>query len=238
MSSPALTVPIAMQPTETTCGPTCLQAVYSFYGDSVSLADLVEHVPSLVNGGTLAVILGRHALSRGYNAKIYTFNLQVVDPTWFNPLKHDLSSRLLQREKTCRSRRQRTAINAYRQFVEEGGDLQMEDLSPQLLLDHLSQGQPILAGLSSTFLYQSAREDPVTNVDDDVLGEPAGHFVVLTGYDATAHTAAIADPYSNPFTPGAHYTVSWHRLAAAILLGAMTYDANLLVLQPAEHIPP
>lgn len=237
MSAPALTVPIALQPTETTCGPTCLQAVYAFYGDAVSLADLVENVPSLVNGGTLAVILGRHALSRGYTAKIYTFNLHVVDPTWFNPVKKDLASRLLQREQTCRSRRQRTAINAYRHFVEEGGELQMEDLSPELLLQHLGEGQPLLAGLSSTFLYQSAREDPVTNIDDDVLGEPAGHFVVLTGFDATTQTASIADPYSNPFTPGPYYTVPWHRLAAAILLGAMTYDANLLVLQPGEHFP-
>jgi hypothetical protein len=238
MPSPALTVPIALQPTETTCGPTCLQAVYAFYGDTVSLGDLVEHVPSLANGGTLAVILGRHALSRGYHAKIYTFNLHVVDPTWFNPLKRDLGARLLQREQCCRSRRQRTAINAYRRFVEEGGELQMKDLSPNLLVDHLSQGQPILAGLSSTFLYQSSREDPVTNLDDDILGEPAGHFVVLTGYDATTGNAAIADPYSNPFTPGPYYSVPWHRLAASVLLGAMTYDANLLVLLPGNgHSP-
>ena len=232
MSHAAIEIPIALQPTETTCGPTCLQAVYAYYGDTVVLGDLIETVPSLLNGGTLAVILGRHALRRGYSAKIYTFNLNVVDPTWFNPLKKDVPKRLLRREESCRSRRQRTAIHAYRKFIEEGGELEMEDLSPKLLLDHLSRKQPILAGLSSTFLYQSSREDPVTNQDDDILGDPAGHFVILSGYDSDSDVATVADPYANPFTPGPYYPVPWYRLASSILLGAMTYDANLLVLSP------
>ena len=38
---------------------------------------------------TLAVLLGCHALRRGYEATIYTFNLQVFDPTWFEePTDH------------------------------------------------------------------------------------------------------------------------------------------------------
>jgi hypothetical protein len=237
MASFSIEVPIQLQPTETTCGPTCLHAVYGYYGDDVPLADLVRSVPSLLNGGTLAVILGRHALHRGYRAKIYSFNLHVVDPTWFNPTKKDLALRLLRREENCRSRRQRTALQAYRDFVADGGELEMTDLSPALLVEHLTQGQPILAGLSSTFLYQSSREDPVSNIDDDVLGEPAGHFVVLTGYDPETNKATVADPYSNPFTPGSHYTVPWDRLACAILLGAMTYDANLMVLSRANPFP-
>ncbi len=237
MSSPSLEIPILLQPSETTCGPTCLHAVYSYYGDQVPLAELIESVPSLLNGGTLAVILGLHALHRGYAAKIYTFNLNVVDPTWFNPLKKDLPLRLLRREESCRSRRQRTAIEAYRKFANDGGELAMTDLSPAILLDHLRRGQPLLAGLSSTYLYQSSREDPVTNLDDDVLGEPAGHFVVLCGYDAATHTAMVADPYANPFTPGPCYSVPWERLACSILLGAMTYDANLLVLSPPDGGP-
>lgn len=232
MSGPKLEIPILLQPTETTCGPTCLHAVYSFYGDKVALEDLIESVPSLLNGGTLAVILGLQALHRGYRAKIYTFNLNVVDPTWFNPLRKDVSLRLLRREESCRSRRQRIAIAAYRRFVDEGGELEMHDLSPAILLHHLRQGHPVLAGLSSTYLYQSCREDPATNIDDDVLGEPAGHFVVLCGYDTEANTALVADPYANPFTPGPQYSVAWERLACSILLGAMTYDANLLVLSP------
>jgi hypothetical protein len=237
MPGVSIDIPIQIQPTETTCGPTCLQAVYAYHGDEVPLDSLIGNVPALLNGGTLAVILGRHALHRGYRAKIYTFNLHVVDPTWFNPSKEDIRVRLGRREESCRSRRQRTALQAYRAFVEDGGELEMTDLSPRLLEEHLSQGQPILAGLSSTFLYQSAREDPVTNEDDDILGEPAGHFVVLSGYDRDSNSAAIADPFVNPFTSGSHYRVGWDHLACSILLGAMTYDANLLVLSRTQPFP-
>jgi hypothetical protein len=233
----SLRIPILLQPTETTCGPTCLHAVYSYFGERIPLSDIIQSVPSLLNGGTLAVILGLHALHRGYHAKIYTFNLNVVDPTWFNPVKQDIPVKLLRREETSRSRRQRAAIQAYREFVNHGGELEMRDLSPTILLDHFNRGQPILAGLSSTYLYQSSREDPVSNRDDDIFGDPAGHFVVLCGYDPATAIATVADPYANPFTPGPQYLVPWERLSCAILLGAMTYDANLLVLSPPSRGP-
>ena len=78
-----LDVRILPQPTETTCGPTCLHAVYRFYNDRISLTKLVDEIPYLEEGGTLAVMLGTHALKRGYRAKIYTYNLHMFDPTWF-----------------------------------------------------------------------------------------------------------------------------------------------------------
>jgi hypothetical protein len=78
----------------------------------------------------------------------------------------------------------------------------------------------------------------VTNQDDDILGEPAGHFVVITGYDQQADAVTIADPYSNPFTPGPYYMVPWNRLASSVLLGVVTYDANLLVLSPSSELSP
>lgn len=63
------------QPNDTTCGPTCLQAVYRYYGDDVGLGEVIAQVPSLTAGGTLAVMLAGHALRRGYRATIYTYNL-------------------------------------------------------------------------------------------------------------------------------------------------------------------
>ena len=66
-----------------TCGPTCLQAVYRYFGDDLPLEQVVAETPSLAEGGTLAVLLGCHALRRGYQATIYTFNLDVFDPSWF-----------------------------------------------------------------------------------------------------------------------------------------------------------
>ena len=71
------------QPDDVTCGPTCLQALYNYYGDGIPLKEVIQEVKQLKLGGTLAVMLGNHALKRGYKARIYTYNLTVFDPTWF-----------------------------------------------------------------------------------------------------------------------------------------------------------
>ena len=74
---------IQAQPDDVTCGPTCLHSLYQYYGDKIPLKDVIRDVKSLRTGGTLAVMLGNHALKRGYKAHIYTYNLNVFDPTWF-----------------------------------------------------------------------------------------------------------------------------------------------------------
>src|ERR1043165_5675257 len=74
---------IQAQPDEVTCGPTCLHALYQYYKDPVPLKDVIRDVKKLKTGGTLAVMLGNHALKRGYKAYIYTYNLNIFDPTWF-----------------------------------------------------------------------------------------------------------------------------------------------------------
>ena len=74
---------ITMQPDDITCGPACLHSVYDYYGDTISLQQVITEVKSLKSGGTLAVLLANHALKRGYKATIFTYNLNVFDPTWF-----------------------------------------------------------------------------------------------------------------------------------------------------------
>ena len=56
---------IQPQPTPSTCGPTCLHALYGFYGDEISLSRVISDVGELDEGGTHAVMLGLHALRRG-----------------------------------------------------------------------------------------------------------------------------------------------------------------------------
>ncbi len=87
--------------------------------------------------------------------------------------------------------------------------------------------------MSATYLYRAARDIPETNEDDDVRGEPVGHFVVLTGYRKHPREVLIADPLqTNPLVGSRYYAVGAHRLIGAILLGAVTYDANLVVIEP------
>jgi len=222
---------IERQPNDETCGPTCLQAVYRHHGDAVSLDTIIAEVPRLENGGTLAVLLGRHALSRGYRASLLTYNLEVFDPTWFDLPRPQLVEKLTAHRAIDKPRRVRKATTAYLDFVAAGGDVYMRDLTPEVISAPLQQGIPVLAGLSATYLYRTARELGSPLRYDDMHGEPQGHFVVLCGYSAGARTVQVADPQRpNPLSTNHIYTVDMDRLVCSIMLGIITFDANLLVL--------
>ena len=228
-----LQLEILPQPDETTCGPTCLQAVYRYYGDEIPLETVIAESGKLEEGGTLAVLLGCDALRRGYRATIYTYNLQVFDPTWFGPEARDtidLGERLRAQDEAKRLPKLHVATEAYLEFLERGGRLYFEDLTPSLIRKYLRRGTPILSGLSATFLYRSARERS-DNELDDVGGEPVGHFVLLSGYHPDSRQVLIADPLlPNPMADGQRYLVDIDRVVGAILLGVVTYDANLLIV--------
>lgn len=226
------------QPDDTTCGPTCLHAVYRYYRERVSLQKVIHEVTRLEDGGTLAVWLGAHALKNGYDATLYTFNLKVFDPTWFKP-GVDIRAKLEEQLKHKKSPKLRAASRAYAEFVELGGRLEgFHALTPGLIRKYLKQHKPILTGLSATYLYAQAREIGDTNQPDDVRGEPAGHFVVLCGYDAEERRVLIADPYhANPMAKGHFYELGIDRVITAILLGVLTYDGNLLVIEPKDSRP-
>lgn len=236
MSYTELPFDILPQPDDTTCGPTCLHAVYRHLGAPLPLQRVIDEVTPLATGGTLAVYLGLHALERGFGATLYTFNLEVFDPTWFEG-GTDLRERLAARSRARTDPRLRLAIEAYGDFLTLGGRIRFEELRPDIIRRHLLEGRPILTGLSATYLYGCAREvDRDGRLEyDDVGGDPTGHFVVVHGYDPGTDSVLVADPlHANP--RGSHnYRVGVLRLLGAILLGVLTYDGNLLVLAPGEE---
>ena len=90
---------------------------------------------------------------------------------------------------------------------------------------HLGRGQPLIAGLSATYLYGTPRELP-DGTYDDLRGESTGHFVVLNGYDHASRQVRVLDPlHSNP-VGGHSYSVGLSRLVSSILLGVLSHDAN------------
>lgn len=232
-----LKLEILPQPDLTTCGPTCLHAVYGYFDDPLPLTRVVTEIPQLVDGGTLAVVLGRHALQRGYRATLYTFDVQLFDPTWFRqkPDKPVVLSEKLKQQITVKdSPKLQAATEAYLDFLELGGQIRMQDLTSELIRKYLNRSAPILTGLSATHLYQEKRELP-DSTPDDIRGWPTGHFVVLCGYDRKEREVLIADPlHPNPMAEGQYYHVSIDRVKCAILLGVMTYDANLLIIEPQK----
>lgn len=231
-----LPVDIRTQPDETTCGPTCLDAVYRYYGDGLALERVIAETGRLEQGGTLAVFLARHALSRGYRATIYTYNLQIFDPSWFDSDELDVAERLRKQLLAKSDPRLRVASEAYLEFLAAGGIVRYQELTPSLLRKYLKRNMPLLTGLSATYLYGTPREHGPNSDYDDIRGEPSGHFVVLCGYDSTRHYVKVADPLlPNPLSEGQYYFVDMHRLIGAIYLGVLTYDANFLVIEPPRR---
>lgn len=228
---------IQAQPDDITCGPTCLQAVYAYYGETIPLQRVIEETGRLADGGTLAVMLGLHAIKRGYRARIYTWNLELFDPSWFGPDAPDISERLTAQLQFKTSAKLHYATNLYLDFLASGGEIRFEDMNSALFRKFLKRGIPILTGLSATYLYNCAREiypsDRATA--DDLRGDPTGHFVVLCGYDPADRQVLVADPLaSNPHSPDLRYHVDIDRLICSIMLGSITYDANLLILEPNQ----
>ncbi len=231
-----LPLEIRPQPNATTCGPTCLHAVYRYYGDKVTLSKVIAGVSTLPEGGTLGVFLGCHAQGRGYRATIQTYDLQVFDPTWFGNSRAHVRERLVAQARVKRDRKLRTATRGYLQFLDAGGSLLFEDLTSQVIRRHLLEGRPILTGLSATYLYRTSREFGENCRMDDIRGQPVGHFVVLCGYDKKSRRVLVADPqHPSPLTESGIYLIAMERVIGAIFLGAITYDANLLILEPGER---
>lgn len=225
------------QPTETTCGPTCLHSVYRYWGDDTLLQDVIGRTRALEHGGTFAVFLACDALAHGYDATIYTYNLTVFDPTWFTK-RMDISERLATQLRVKDDPRLHHVTEGYLEFLRLGGRLRFTDLSPPLIRGLLRRRCPIITGLSSTFLYRTAREYGPTDTVDDVQGTPSGHFVVIAGYDRPQHKLLVSDPYGpHPYGGSRDYWIRMHRVVAAILLGIVTHDANLLVLAPRRLEP-
>lgn len=227
-----LQLDVLPQPDDTTCGPTCLHAVYRYWGDRIPLETVVAEVKPLPEGGTLAVSLACHALDRGYQAEIYTYNLQMFDPSWFGD-GTDLAQKLEAQRKHKRTHKLRISTDAYLEYLRLGGVVRFEELRPALIRRFLNRGVPILTGLSATYLYQCARE--FEDDYDDIRGAPVGHFVVLSGYDRKKREITVSDPsHDNPRFRTHRYSVRMDRLVAAIALGVVTYDANLLVITPGS----
>ena len=226
------------QPDETTCGPTCLHALYRYWGEETPLADVIARTHKMEHGGTFAIFLACDALRQGYQATIYTYNLTVFDPTWFAP-GVDIAERLQrQREAKPHDARLQHVTDGYLEFLRLGGRLRLTDLTRPLLRGLMRRNLPILTGLNSTYLYRAVREYGPNDEPDDIRGLPSGHFVVIAGYDRKKHSVLVVDPYDlHPHGPSHEYWINIDRVLGAILLGIVTHDANLLLVYPPKAVP-
>ena len=230
-------IQIQSQPDDESCGPTALHSVYRYYGVESDLPELIRTITRSISGGTLAAHLGQHAILKNFDAIIYVNNINVFDPSWFDsePSNAFLINKLeLQLEHKFDPGLKQES-DAYINFLKCGGKIKFETITPSLLKEYFARNIPIISGLSATYLYNSPRVifNDHEGDHDDILGTPCGHFVILCGYDDAHRHVVVADPHeTNPISGNNYYKVSIYRLINAIMLGVLTYDANLLVLTP------
>ncbi len=236
MALPSVSLPVErlQQPDDLTCGPTALLQTYRYLGREATLERVIRATRHNPDGGTLAVYLGLSALGEGLGATLYSYNLAIFDPTWERLSPPELIARLEARARAVEGARLRRITGAYAEFLRAGGRVAFDEMERRLLVGLLTAGRPIITGLSATYLYRTPRE--VYEEYDDVRGNPVGHFVVISGYDPLQDRFMVIDPSPHtPYSPTGVYPVPAERLMAAILLGDATYDAVLLVLDPAGH---
>jgi len=237
-----LAVPGFHQPDDVTCGPTCLRKIYHFYGFPLAGEELLGEIDRNEDGGTLAVHLAISGLKRGFRARIYSYDLRIFDPSWSVLDRDALHEKIERRLPHMRSGKAARCARAFLEFLERGGEMAFDELTPGLLKRILNRDHPILVGLSATYLYKMPRErhDPETHllIDDDVAGEPVGHFVVVSGYQQWGRQFSVRDPSAHipPTTSDGRVLVEAQRLTNAILLGDLTYDAVLLELWPSDGV--
>ncbi len=234
-----ITIQINTQPDDETCGPTSLHALYQYYGHNLSLESVIKSVRRTKNRGTLASLLGIDALSKGFHPLLYVHNLDLFDLSWFSHQGDacvDLREKLTLQCRYSKSKRFIESSKAYIDYLKKGGEIKMKDLSSNLLKHYFNENIPILSGLSATYLYQSPRERQLKKgkmIYDDIRGEPSGHFVILCGYDEAKRHVIVADPHrENPLSHNNFYKVGINRLINSIMLGVLTFDSDLLILQP------
>lgn len=233
---------IQSQPDDESCGPTSLHAIYKFYGLDIPLEEVIQGIDRSLSGGTLAPMLGKHALKNGFQTRIYIYNLNIFDPTWFQHGQVDnlfLIDKLTTQMEYKNTPEIANETLAYIEYLKLDGKICLNSLNVDLLKKYFKRGIPILTALSATYLYRSAREyftPEGKSVYDDIRGTPCGHFVVLCGYDEKKRHVVIADPHAkNPLFHDNYYKVSINRLINSIMLGVLTYDANLLIIEPKEN---
>ncbi|MEZ6139374.1 MAG: cysteine peptidase family C39 domain-containing protein [Zavarzinella sp.] len=230
---------VTPQPTETTCGPAVLHSIYRYWDLEISLPRVLREVEQMDGGGTYSVYLAHDAIKRGLRARIYTCDLQLFDPSWFASRTIDLRTKLWQQIKAGHlTKRLNVHARAYLDFLDAGGEILMREPATLLISRFLRQRIPVIAGLCSTWLYRSTRErwHNEQSIPDDITGTPTGHFVVVHGIDPTRRRFDIADPLLQKPFPGRHnYDVPIRRFFNALMLGIMTNDAKLLVIEPRSE---
>lgn len=180
--------------------------------------------------GSINQQLATWAISQGFQVSMYTFDCQVIDQSWANLSKEKIIERLMASINgvavpSLGNKWSNAYRESYIEFLNAGGDLQIQPaITSKLLYELLGKG-PILPCVCYNTLYGTGKthnEDNETTIADDVNGEATTHSLVIYGNDADGNFL-VADPIHKP----GHMTIEPDLMIAAVSTAQIECD-NLL----------
>ena len=130
-----------------------------------------------------------------------------------------------------------TASRGYLEFLALGGQLRFTDLTRRLIREYLGRSIPILTGLSATYLYRSMREygpERRARRYPRRARRPFRRALRIRIRPSARCWSPI--PCCRTRSPTRiTMKIDVDRVICAILLGILTYDANLLIIRAAPQ---
>lgn len=182
-----LKVPRFKQTDPMGCGHASLQEVFVYYGKNVPQSKILRDIG--VRGyGSWITQLGLYAMKNGFKAKIITEDANYLDPTWKKLSKKNLIKKLRVALKKANGRMKKDAYRYLIKFLKNGGYLEFRQATKSDVVRYLKKKIPVIMCLSSTVLHKGRRYGKKGKRSE--YGYPAGHFVVVSGYNNGRFTIA------------------------------------------------
>ncbi len=202
------------------CSLWCLKMLYEYDGAVMEIEQLRSEV-GLMPSGLYIQEVGRHAMGRGYQARLISADTTRLLPEYATMDGEAQQAALAARAEEYQESKAGIYYRGLTSFLAEGGRLEVRPPVIEDLLSELQAGRPLLCSLDIKALYAEAaveRGFPPSRR----LGQ-VGHYVLVTGIDE--QTVTLNDP--STWLGGVVSYSHWRFLYAVY-----SYQGYALALQP------
>jgi hypothetical protein len=212
-------------PDSKTCGPNCLLNVYESVGIKTDLSSILKELNVSVKDPTYISQLARHLHSKKLTTVMLTSNPNSVVFSWKDKSQDEIID-LLKKWVVRNQKDVWITENLHLLFfLQEGGAIQILDLSTEIIDSYLDQGFTIISCVDESWLWEKRQIEDKQEYDD-IKGKGRGHFVIVYGKEDSEYL--ISDPY--PTTIAGRdglYTIDKQKL----LVSTLVWDRALVALK-------
>lgn len=198
------------------CIPACLQQVFQYYKKHITQQEILGTLKNPTKGMSVPKA-GLFAKRYGFYPTIVTNNISIFDPVWFQLNNKKLIQNLGRRRKFVNTYYQ-SLIDDYVAYFKMGGHIAFNTIKRALLVQSLYRNTPVIAELSSTFLYKKSKSIKPGHFDSPFQGEIDGHGVVVAGFSKNKFKIVDPDSKNNPYGKKGTYWILADELIASIFI--------------------